>query len=654
MVSKARLTLFVLLVIHSGLLAWLARVHSPNLNEPAHLVAGLSHWEHGSFTLYRVNPPLVRMVAAVPVWLHGYTADWSGYHEGLRARPVFRMGEMFVAANGQDTFRLITLARLACIPFSLIGLVVCFLWGRDLFGPAAGIMAATLWCFSPMVLGHSAMFTPDAHSAALGLAACYTFWRWLKDPTWRQAVLTGLVLGIAELSKTTLIIFYPLWPLLWIVYRWPDRLQMSWLRWRDEAGMLLLRMAIGLYVLNLGYLADGTFTPLKEYQFVSEWFAGTMEERRQASADGLRTPHNRFADRWWASIPLPFPKDYLLGIDIQQRDFEDFSRPSYLRGRFQPQGWWYYYLYAIAVKAPLGTLGLGLLAIAVAGSPLRSRLPWRDWMILLMPALIIFAIASMKYGFSHHSRYILPCIPLVFIAISSLGRQVRLLVVRLARVRLGKNRCHQLQPLGRRQRRRQRQHAVVGLLAVLLLLASVGSSLRVFPHCVGYFHELVGGPAGGPAHLINSNVDWGQDLLFLRNWIESQPDLVKAPADSDMDSDMDGGADSDVDRSRSRPVFLAFDNYYNPFVLGIRQLQPWPFRDQQAVQSESIADGYYAISVNQLYEHPWPLRDAQGGYYRIDSRPLSALRTQAPIARAGYSIWIYSGDQLRDAYAGLD
>ena len=66
----------LLLVVHAGLLAWSARRHSPVVVEPAHLAAGLAHIETSEFHLYRVNPPLVRTTAAVPVSLLGAKTDW--------------------------------------------------------------------------------------------------------------------------------------------------------------------------------------------------------------------------------------------------------------------------------------------------------------------------------------------------------------------------------------------------------------------------------------------------------------------------------------------------------------------------------------------------------------------------------------------------
>ncbi|MBX3435231.1 MAG: glycosyltransferase family 39 protein [Pirellulales bacterium] len=441
----ARRAVAALLLVHSGLLAYSAYVHSPTLNEPGHLVAGLSHWKFGRFELYRVNPPLVRMIAALPVMAVGYEEDWSGFYEGPGARPVFGMGEDLVAANGERSFFLFMIARWVCFPFSWLGAIVCYLWARDLFGRPAGVMACALWCFEPNILAHASLMTPDAHAAALGAAACYTFWRWLRKPTWAQAALTGVVLGLAELAKTTLIVFYPLWPLMWLAYRWTDRHGMNSRDWLREGGMLLVRMAIGLYVLNLGYGFEGTGTPLNEFHFVSDLFTGNpgaeSNTNSQSAADNPPSA-NRFADTWLGHIPVPFPKNYLLGIDIQQKDFEHYGRPSYLRGEWRETGWWYYYLYAALVKVPLA---LWLLGLAAVGGPILgvfasrwkdgqvqpgepcdlSRAPspsLRDICVLLLPMAVIFVVVSSKTGFSEHFRYVLPCFPMLFVWVSGIAR----------------------------------------------------------------------------------------------------------------------------------------------------------------------------------------------------------------------------------------
>ncbi|MFG0262061.1 MAG: hypothetical protein ACF788_06700, partial [Novipirellula sp. JB048] len=69
------------------------------------------------------------------------------------------------------------------------------------------------------------------------------------------------------------------------------------------------------------------------------------------------------------------------------------------------------------------------------------------------------------------------------------------------------------------------------------------------------------------------------------------------------------------------------------------------------LDEQVVPEGIYAVSVNLLYEFPWPLRDRDGRRYFIDSRPMASLRSQEPIGWAGYSIRIFSAQQVRDAYA---
>ena len=553
----ARRAVVGLLVIHTFLLGYSAYVHSPTLNEPGHLVAGLSHWKFGRFDVYNVNPPLVKMVAALPVMVVGYNEDWSSFYADPGARPEMAMGEDFVKANGKRSFFLFMIARWACIPFSWLGAIICYLWARDLFGGPSGVLACAIWCVEPNILAHASLITPDAHATALGLAACYTFWRWLKHPTWSQAALTGVVLGLAELAKTTLILFYPLWPFMWLIYRLATpRSQLPAPRYFffREACMLALRMAIGLYILNLGYAFEGSLTPLKDFHFVSDLFTGreARVESQEPDSASSRGPApsppsvNRFANTWLGHAPVPFPQNYLLGIDLQQKDFEHYGRPSYLRGVWRDRGWWYYYLYACAIKVPLGLWALGLLALflslrerlgggqrfhrpvgegqgegtqsntsALRLTPYASR---RDLFILLFPPLVIFTVVSSKTGFSEHMRYVLPSFPFFFIAISGVGRLLRNSKGVVLTTPLGGVYCE--------RSRRSWRFRFVPLFSVPLVgvLSSwlFASSLWIYPHSLSYFNEAIGGPLNGASHLLGSNVDWGQDLVYLNQWIANE------------------------------------------------------------------------------------------------------------------------------------
>jgi hypothetical protein len=429
----------VLLVIHGTLVGYSATRHSPTLNEPGHLVAGLIQWRFGRFEVYRVNPPLVHYAAALPVMLAGYRADWDSYVNSPAARSEMAMGEDFLRANGERSAWLIALGRWGCLPFTLIGGLFCFFWSRELWGSStAGLISLFLWCFEPLLMAHAEMITTDGAATSLGLGAGYFFWRWLKHPSWRRALAAGAALGLAELTKTTWVVLFGLWPALWLFWvatrpgttRAPDDRTST----ATAATQLAVILVLAVYILNLGYLYHGTLTRLGDYAFTSRAFGGTGRE----GVGG-----NRFAGTWLGEVPVPLPRDYLLGIDLQKKDFEDRGDPSFLLGEWKDGGWWYYYLYGLSAKTTLGLqvlFGLGVLTVFIAsrrdrhptasragdeaesrptggpaapgrGPSLRSRsTAFRDLVILATPAVTVLALVSSQWRFNHHVRYALPAL----------------------------------------------------------------------------------------------------------------------------------------------------------------------------------------------------------------------------------------------------
>jgi hypothetical protein len=124
-----------------------------------------------------------------------------------------------------------------------------------------------------------------------------------------------------------------------------------------------------------------------------------------------------------------------------------------------------------------------------------------------------------------------------------------------------------------------------------LLAYYCGSSLAVYPHSLSYFNEAAGSPVAGHRYLLGSNLEWGQDILLLKKWIDNHP--------------------------KSRPIFVVQSSYYDIGNAGI--------------QSEKIPDdlttpGWYAVGVNHLHQKT-------GRYQHF-------LKRQ-PVAMIGYSIYIY-------------
>ena len=306
------------------------------------------------------------------------------------------------------------------------------------------------------------------------------------------------------------------------------------------------------------------------------------------------------------------------GIDAQKCDFER-GLPSYLRGEWADHGWWTYYAYALSVKMPLGTWGLLALAIYCSVFLKGYNASWHDEMLVLLPLATFFVFVSSQTGFSVHSRYILPALPFLFIWISKVGRAFTIEI----------------------QEGNPRSTKYVRVLIVLMLGWTIASSLWVYPHSLSYFNELavilrtphdmeyptpirstdavqksawqkiqsvgVAGPRYGPRHLLDSNIDWGQDLFYLERWCARHPD--------------------------ARPMRVAYWGTY-PLDLtsidsaGEPPIGPNAFRlgERASHASPGPQVGWYALSVNEIYG-----RNKEYRYFLHFT----------PFATAGYSIYIY-------------
>lgn len=577
------------LTLHAALLAWNGLICGPTFDEVGHLPAGLSHWELGRFDLYSVNPPLVRSIAAIPVIVAGYECQWVLLPDYGRARPEMLLGLHFIARNGERSFFLLTLARWVCIPFSLLGAWICWCWANELYGEASGFLAMLLWCLSPTVLAFGSLIVPDVAAASLAAVAWYAIWRWLRQPRWTRAYMAGLALGLACLSKFTLLLFYFLLPVAWLVVTLPRRHKSRITDVLVQGAQVLLIYLISCLVINLGYLFDGSMRRLDSYQFVSRALTGYAFMQDDADT-------NRFAGTSLGQFRVPLPQEMLLGIDKQRADFEG-AMPSYLRGEWRDGGWYHYYLYALLVKEPLGSWILAALAL-FSGIYITGYVrDLSDEIVLLLPVVGFLALVSSQIGFNHHLRYVLPIYPFTFVWMSKVGWSWENVTLRIQPGkdtgygdRFGLRAARLVAGLSDREVRR---HIAVAAIAAVLVLWSVGSSLVVYPHSHAYFSELVGGPTNGRFHLLGSNSDWGQELLRLRRWAEQNP--------------------------QARPLFVAHAVWnLDPALAGIPHAGLPPRYGPQP--------GWHALSVNELH--------GELGHY------LYFLRFQ-PVTTIGYSMHVY-------------
>ncbi len=531
-----------ILVVHTFLLLASGWLHSPTYDEVGHFAAGLEHWTIGTYTMYRVDPPLVRMVATLPL----LACDIKGIQllkpVGDLDREEVPVGADLIYSNRASVRLFFAIARWACIPFSWLGACTCWKWSMELFGQGAGRLALFLWCFSPNILAWSALITPDIGATSFGVAAFFCFRRWLHRPANKSAIVVGLMTGLAELTKTTWLVLFPLFAIIWLSHRVLDRRRVHF--WLSESKQLGLQFFLALFVLNLGYRFEGTGRQLGSFNFRSNLLSGITSAPFEFMPSA-----NRFRGTLLESVPVLLPANYLQGLDFIKWEFET-KQSSFLRGETKVGGWWYYYIYALLIKVPLGVWVL--LAIAIyqfRSGKVANRL---DELILITPVLTILLLVSSQTGFNHHLRYVALIFPFAFIWISRAAFAFH-----------------------------SNGFIIRGLTAGALSWI-IFSSLWYYPHELSYFNELVGGPAEGHWHLISSNVDWGQDGYLLMDWVKTHPD--------------------------ARPLFVDLNTPYRLSVLagndnGLQDLKELtePPGDMGRGQP---SNGWYAIGVTCLHMNP--------------------------------------------------
>lgn len=349
--------------------------------------------------------------------------------------------------------------------------------------------------------------------------------------------------------------------------------------------MGLLIAAVSVLVINIGYDFEDTMKPLGDYRFQTKTLTGATV-----------TGHigNRFSGAMIDRLPVPFPANYLAGLDLQKKDFET-GIFSYLRGTWQIGGWWYFYLYAMLIKIPLGTWGVIALAVSLSFANEKYRSSWQNELFLLLPVLVLLLVLSTQTGIGIHSRYCLPLLPFLFIWASKAAVVFS-----------------------------QKKYLLKAAVCIFLLW-SVGSSLYYFPHEISYCNELVGGPKKAYKYLAKSDSSWGQDLLFLKKWLDAYQEV------------------SDLRLAHCGP--------FDPRLAGLEFTLP-PVAPNGKERVEELSPellgpqpGWYAIDVCFLLGgDPLSASDGKGDWDEPSKTPgydLSYFQRFEPVARAGYSINIY-------------
>lgn len=274
-------------------------------------------------------------------------------------------------------------------------------------------------------------------------------------------------------------------------------------------------------------------------------------------------------------LPLPAPAYWREWLDFNVYLRE--PTPGYLFEQVSAHGWWYYYPITLAVKTPLPEL---IAAAAVGLLVLKHRGFRRAAGLWLAPLLLFVSLLFSPHDLGY--RYLLPILPYLFVA----GADV---FAALA----------------------QRRWLALG--AAGLIGWQIAGTLAIYPYYLTYFNDLVGGPDRGRYILSDSNLDWGQDLIGLKAYVDQhQIDHLKFSYFGATDPAAYG-----LHTEALPPVALAMHRQSAWWLHTYHPADPPP--------------GRYAISVTSLMGGIW-----------TDRSTYAYFRALQPDAVIGHSIYLYT------------
>ena len=465
-----------LLIILALQLLLSVRQQTQTWDEANHIFAGYRSWTHADFGLNPEHPPLLKLLATVPLFsspLKTPQLDNRYFKED-----AFVGGKDFLYQNDAESILLRT--RMAPAILTLLLAVIVFFATREMFGTGAAFIALGLLVFDPNLLAHGALVTTDAGLSCFMFASIYAFYRFVKAPSlWRMAIV-GIATGLALAVKHTGSLVFPILLLLsgYEVIRFQINASRERRAFREITklagaltGIVIIATAVLWSFYGFRYAARPSGLelnpPLVEY---------IKELKPRESGIISAIAHLRL-----------LPESYLYGLADVWLTAQYYT--SFVLGKIYAHGVWFYFPVAFLIKSTIGFLALLLLSIA--GIATRRLNCWREILFLVIPP-IFYLFVALSVGMNIGVRHILPVY--VFLAVLIGGATWALI----------------------------RANFRWAYVVALLLLVHVGSSLRTFPCYIPYSNELWGGPSQTYKYLTDSNTDWGQQLKAAKQYLDQR------------------------------------------------------------------------------------------------------------------------------------
>ncbi|MDP6977612.1 MAG: phospholipid carrier-dependent glycosyltransferase [Myxococcota bacterium] len=456
---------FVMLCIAS------ARQKAVTVDELGHLPSGVYTLASGDPRHATLNPPLLNVLSALPVFALSLESSIEPPAASDDVFSFWSSGYHFHERHRADYLRIFSAARQVPVLLMVLLGVLVYRWANELArssgssegGPAAGLVAASLFWFSPNLIAHARIVGTDTGTALFIAVAVYALrGMLLRNERWR-AVAFGVALGFAQLTKFYALLLYPLALVVviaWWCWRAPDSPLRSWLVHCAAA------FAVSILVLNAGY-------GFAEFGRSLDSLALHSDTARALQSTGI------------GSLPLPLPAAFVRAVDGQWLEVTSDIR-SFLLGESFQGGRLDYYLIVLLLKTSL--FGFVVFAGAAFFGFFRAGFDRAETALLLAFPVLLFLVLSISDNRQLGLRALLAGFPFLCVFMGAAWTTAA----------------------GSRRR-----FVASALVAGALLTGGVA-----YPDYLAHFNSFAGGGDGGYRVASDANIDIGQDLVGLAAYLD--------------------------------------------------------------------------------------------------------------------------------------
>jgi hypothetical protein len=516
---------------------------SLTFDEPAHITAGYASLRFCDARLNYEHPPLLKMLAAIPLLLLSphfpLTAPaWQEANNGQ-----WETAFLFLYRSGNDPHRIAALAHLGPMAVTVLLGLMLFHWTRRWAGSGAAFLTLFLFVFSPTLLAHGRLVTNDV-AATLGVTLSgFTFARFISIPGGKTALLSGLALGVALLCKFSTFLLVPFMAALTLLWMGLDSKRF----FRYLSGVVVIGVSAALVVLLCYLWTTASYPPERQlrdsYQAlywveggpagrvdtetIDDYFSVLQQDRTRdlRACVGLHPARHERHLRYCPAALAVFLADkpllrawgyYLYGLVWtvnRTRSGASASFPFYFLEEVSVSGQPLYFPLVYALKEPLPwhlltatALVLVLIRLWSSTWSLPAILNWlrsHPTETFMLGWIVFYWCISINANLNIGVRHLLPVLPFTFALVS---REISHWLMRARDASVPS-------PLNIGPR---------GIWVALLLSWQCVSVVLIYPSFLAYFNEAAAGPGNGAHYVVDSNLDWGQDLRRLRTFVDAQ------------------------------------------------------------------------------------------------------------------------------------